>query len=396
MAVVVSSVRGGTNPWVGLDVFGDAVRMRAAVDRVTQLADEHGVVGWVLGAAVRAGVDTPQLRRSAASAMARHLRAVGDLEVCRAALDGAGIAFLVAKGPALNAVVHRDAALRSYVDLDLAVDRPVFPDALAALESAGLVLLDRNWTLLRAGEAQELRLRTASGGVVDLHSSLGRGPAGADPSPSVLTLVERGRPFDGPGGPVRTLAPADTVVHLAVHAADAGGHRLVWVADLRAALLRAGEAGLGARELDRTAQEWGAGPALSLMTRRVTRVLGDEVPREVTGAWSGAPRRSERSATWSALAGLDARLSPLSSGGSGTLPRLLARSARPTPRQSARAALGKGAAWARSGARRPVSAREAHDETNPRSSLYAAGDRSDFLAGLVSLVRPGEQATPRL
>ncbi len=314
--------------------------------------------------------------------MARHLRAVEDLGVCSEVLEQAGIDFLVAKGPALNAVVHRDPGLRSYVDLDLAVDREDFPDALAVLEAAGLLLLDCNWTLLEAAQAQELRLRTSSGGVVDLHSSLGRGPASEDTAPAVRTLGERGQSFEGPRGPVRTLGPADTLVHLAVHAADAGGHRLVWLADLKASWLRAIEAGVAPAEVRGTAEEWGALPALALMTGRVSRVLGGDLPRQDS---------ETRSVVWSVLQEVDARRSPLSTGRSGTFPRLVARSARPTAHLSAHAATSKGAAWVRNGARPPVSAHDAHDETNPDSSLFPAGERSDYLAGLVGLVRPGER-----
>ena len=309
LAVVVSSVRGMPNPWFALGSSRDGTVAAMLLDRIAAAAESHGVSGWVLKAALEAGVDVPPVRRHAASAMARHLRAVGDLGVCREALDGAGIKFLVAKGPALNAVVHRDAGLRSYVDLDLAVDRTVFPGALEALEAAGLLLLDRNWTLLRAAEAQELRLRTASGGVVDLHSSLGRGPASTDHAPSVKALWERGRHFDGPHGPVRTLGPADTLVHLAMHAADAGGHRLVWLADLRAAWLRAMEGGVSPTEVTHTAEEWGGLPALALMLRRVSRILDEGIPIRMPAGRS--PGQSSRR--------IDGRRSPLSSGDSGTL-----------------------------------------------------------------------------
>jgi hypothetical protein len=49
-------------------------------------------------------------------------------------------------------------------------------------------------------------------------------------------MVERRTTVDIGGLQVPTLRPADTVVHLAVHAALSGGHRLQWLLDVQQAL----------------------------------------------------------------------------------------------------------------------------------------------------------------
>lgn len=55
----------------------------------------------------------------------------------------------------------------------------------------------------------------------------------------VAPLLERTRTLQLPGGAVPVLDPEDALIHTALHAAIAGGDRLVWLADLDA-LVRTG------------------------------------------------------------------------------------------------------------------------------------------------------------
>ena len=181
-----------------------------SLDRIAAAAESHGVSGWVLRRRWRPAWTSrpaparrlPQwpgtCARSATSAVQRGSRRDG-------------IEFSVAKGPALNAVVHRDQGCAPTLTSTSQWTARYFADALEALEAGGLVLLDRNWTLLRAAEAQELRLRTASGGWSTCTARSGEGRQARTPPPSVKALWNRGRHFDGPHGPVRTLGSADTL-----------------------------------------------------------------------------------------------------------------------------------------------------------------------------------------
>jgi hypothetical protein len=219
---------------------------------VVDAAQFHGVEGWLRD---RVGAGNRELDVAAFSALARHQRALSELSVAQEALSRAGVEYLVIKGPALAEPLHGSPALRSYVDLDLLVRPSSLSEAWAALLRAGFVPLDVNWPLLRSLRVTELRLRGSSGGVLDLHWSLTHGSSGMT-SPRVSTLLQRARRVDfggGVGGP--TLSVGDTLVHVAVHAAASGGHRLIWLKDVIAALDLA-LATLGARALADVVDDW--------------------------------------------------------------------------------------------------------------------------------------------
>ena len=102
------------------------------------------------------------------------------------------------------------------------------------MEGAGFAVLHRNWAHVQSMREHEVALRSPTGGVVDLHWSLGPAPLSSDRSPGFGLLM--GRSVDVPVGEstCRALGDVDALCHVAVHAAAAGGHRLVWLADLRA------------------------------------------------------------------------------------------------------------------------------------------------------------------
>jgi len=329
--------------------------------QLARAAELHGVEGWV-----RRAVDPdPDLDRAVHAALARHLRALGDLRLAGGALARGGVPFLVVKGPALVATCYASPDLRSYVDLDLLVRPGDVGAAVRCLESAGCLLLDANWPLLTGAAVHELRLGTPAGGALDLHWSLGAGPVAGDASPSVVRLMARSVEIDCGGLRVGTLGAQDTLLHVAVHAAAAGGHRLIWLADLRGALARALEGSTSGAVLA-VADEWQARPALALMLRRAERWLGLETPPEL--------RRLVRPGPWTALVAIADRLSPPPLVGTGTsISRLVARSCRESPRASLAAAAGKSWAWwhaNRSGGRPPGDLLNPDD---PGSALYPSG-----------------------
>jgi hypothetical protein len=326
----------------------------------------HGVEGWVRRRAQAAGIAVPGVEDAVRRAAARHMRALGDLRLAQQCLGSAGLPLVVVKGPALVERLYGSPDLRSYIDLDLLVRPSDLGAAVWALEAAGCVLLDANWPLLQQEGVHELRLLGPAGGAIDLHWSLGKGPGTVDVSPAVDTLLDRAVTWRLGDISLLTLDWADTVVHLAVHAAASGGHRLLWCADLRAALAdRPADAALS---LATRAGEWRAGPQLHVMLARTRASLGADVPAELTGGL-GLQR------SWRGLTTAVDRAFPVERQGGGRgLMRLVARSASTT----SRASWGALAAKALSASRAP---REdlvpdwLLDPDEPRSALHAVGGR---------------------
>ena len=325
-------------------------------------AQIHGVEGWVARRAQALGVGVDGIGPSVRSALARHQRALGDARRVRSAMERMGIAWLVVKGPALVAC-HDSPDLRSYVDLDVFVDPSNVREVTGALLEAGFTVVDRNWPFLQAQSVHEFRLLGPGGGIIDLHWSLGVGPVHKDRSPSFTTLIERSRMVLVQGLQVPTLGWADTIVHLAVHAAGSGGHRLIWAADLRA-VMRSAPA---TPELVRVANEWGAAPALDLMLRRAHRSLGVRYPFNLRGALV-------RPGPWTWLVEVSDRLTPMArhqEGGS--IGRLVARSCRASSGASLLEVGRRATSWWFGGRRPSPTAEQLADVSAYGSSLQPAG-----------------------
>ena len=369
------------------DPDGARVRPLHVVEmgRLSHAAQLHGVEGWL-----RRGLPAPVPAVDGAvhSAQARRLRVASDLAVVAAAL-GERVPFLVVKGPALASASFADPSLRSYVDLDVVVRPFDLKEATERLERAGCRLLDANWPLLMTADGHELHLVGPSGGPIDLHWSIGREPLREDTSPSVQTLLDRSVSVIVDGHWVRTLGPCDTVVHLAVHAAASGGHRLSYLVDLRAALVTALSSASEA-DLVGTAQEWGARPAVALMLGRLSRTLGHPVGRHLrslphAGVWGLVVRAAD---WWAppALVGLN-----------GSVSRLVARSCRATARDSLRAVALKGRAWWVGDRDRPPLAADMLGPDHPGSCFHPAGGpegREQFFAHLARTAGPASATLP--
>lgn len=243
------------------------------------------------------------------------------------------------------------------------------------MEQAGCTLLDANWPLLTRLRVHELRVFTPSGGIIDLHWSLGAEQAPRDNSPTADALFGRSREITVEGLPVRTLAWADTVVHLAVHAASSGGDRLIWYADLRAALAAAPTGGDEA--LVHRASDWGARPALHLMLVRGRRAVGLQPSTTLLrGLAEGGP-----GITWTGLVQGADRLAPVVGAipGRASISRIIARSARRNAGASWLALMTKTGRAVRQPRWNSAAARS----LDPRSGLFPAGGatgRAAFLS----------------
>ena len=237
--------------------------------------------------------------------------------VVHAALTSADVPFLVVKGPAVTRW-YADPSLRSYVDLDVVVAPHDLGGALDALEDAGFALLDANWPFLLTADVHELVLRTPSGGALDLHWSLGPVADAHRPLAAPSGLCGRSVEFEAGPVVVHGLGDADALVHLAVHAAASGGHRLVWLTDLRAALAAtAPDAAL--RE---TAQPNGA------RSRHSTSCSGECASRGTRDRASTSGVRGTRGRSWTGAPPGRRRRSGRATGAS--LSRMVARSSRET------------------------------------------------------------------
>jgi hypothetical protein len=285
----------------------------AAVDRdqLMAAAARHGVEAWVYTVAAAVPAGTPEsapaseLASRLEPAMARsrlvRTQAHADLSIAAAALDGTSIPWLTFKGPVLDEAIHQPPGLRAYGDLDLLVPARSFEGAVDALERAGAVVLDRNWTLFRRCPPEEIHLQLPYGSVVDLHwHFLGtisdRRRFGID----VAGMLHRRRWVQIAGLQVPTMDVADTLIHVALHAASHGGNRLLWLKDIEQCVVH------DAPDWDLVTlrcQEWDVGLAVSTMLARTGHILDLAVPDWVLRALGFRP-------PWSALARSLDRLTP--------------------------------------------------------------------------------------
>jgi hypothetical protein len=325
----------------------------------------HGVEGLLRERAHQLAIDVPGVDEAVHTAQARHQRALRDLAVASGALDAAGIDHLVVKGPAV-ARLYAVPSLRSYVDLDLVVAPDRLRDAVDALETTGHRLLDANWPMLSSAGVHELAFQTPTGGALDLHWSLGPSPIQIDHSPRFSALWGRSAELQlNVGGlQARALGDADAVVHLAVHAAASGGNRLVWLADLRAALEALAPTPISVRA---TAKEWGAEPALDLMMARLARTLRYEPAiHYLSPGLTLTP--------WRLITRLTDQLSPVErSTSAGSAARVVARSARHTEAASLAALATKSARHFGGLVTRDRGLGDLHDPTDPRSARFPDG-----------------------
>ena len=139
------------------------------IDDLVTLAQRHRVAGQLPAAFASAGLPVPaaveHVRRRA---LLGHLQKVHALQRATAALDRAGVASLVVKGPVLASEWYGDPAARMYHDLDVLVDRTGFAAAIDALVAVGFAERNRNWTGYRALGMGEVPLDDGTV-AVDLH-----------------------------------------------------------------------------------------------------------------------------------------------------------------------------------------------------------------------------------
>jgi Uncharacterised nucleotidyltransferase len=210
----------------------------------------------------------------------RTLRQLGE------ALDSAGLAWVVVKGPVLAELSYRGVP-RRYVDLDLVVAAGDFATAIDALAGVGFEIEDRNWRRALRHQVGQLHLGRQGGDSlgVDLHWHL-INPRRQRRRWAIPTaeLLER-RVRDGQvGAPV--LEVTDRLIHYAVHVAISGGHRLGWVKDLERTVVNDPP---DWNTLIERSMAWRVGLPVAAMLGRAAHTLAAPVPRQVIEALAPDP-----------------------------------------------------------------------------------------------------------
>jgi hypothetical protein len=239
-----------------------------------------------------------ELEASYHAALQVHLRALHDLGIAGASLDGAEVAWATFKGPVLAEHVYARPDLRSYSDLDLLVPPTRMRDAVTALERSGGEVLDRNWRLVRERMSGEVHVRLPAGSVADLHWHLFNREERRQSFPiRTDDVLSRAVELEIEGMPIRTLSDEDTLVHLALHACMSGGTQLLWCKDLEQAVTRLP---IDWDVVVARAREWHAGPPVALMLGTASRTLDFPLPDDLLmrvspgRVWRGLAQMADR------------------------------------------------------------------------------------------------------
>jgi hypothetical protein len=347
----------------------------------------HGVAGYVrplvAGWSSLPGEDRRLLDETQEATILWHLRTLGDLHELAAAFSGAGVPWLVVKGPTLAVGAHGSPSLRAYNDLDIVVPAAHLADAIAALEARGTQVLDRNWSLIHATMKGEVHLTLPSGTALDLHWHLLNSSAARDAfTIRMAELFERHVLVSIDGVLVPTLHPADELVYVALHLVRSGADRLIWLKDLECLFDRAAAS---CDDVVARAHSWDAELVLSVAIQRMRLSIGcPALAAEVADALPTAH-------LWLGLDRAACSLSPTeTAAGRGSLPRMLARSTRGTQAESLREFGRRSVDNLRQGrAVRGDLGGRALPATDPRAATYDAGGATEREAYLRAVAAQG-------
>jgi hypothetical protein len=336
----------------------------------------HGVPGYVTRYLPQVDavpdVERERLLEMRRATVRRHLRAIGDLRVVAEALDRAGIAWLVIKGPTLAEEVHGAPDLRSYNDLDVLVSPRELGDAVRELEAVGCQVPPQNWLHLQRGLRGEFDVWLPSGAHLDLHWHLiiDR-PVREHFRIDIDRLLAARRSVAVGPDLVPTLAWADTCVYVALHAVLSGSERLIGFKDLQLLM----DGGEPIEEVVERARAWSAELAFRLAVTRAVRAIG--LPAAADLPDSGADR------VWDLLSRGVWRLSPLErQDGTASLSRIVSRATRECQRASFRVLTRNAATAAR---RAPIELVGGPDTTRlPGETQAGSRDRDAFFREVAS------------
>ncbi len=269
-------------------------RATAPLDGLADLAFEHGVAGSVHKYAdLLGGLDASERQSLAAAALGNrmnHARIGRDLQYLAGVLAPLAVPWLVVKGPAAAATLYTPPEQRTAGDIDALIAPEHFAAAVEALERAGHPVNDANWPLVRSMTAGQLHMVLPLGTVLDLHWHLLYEAIERRRYPLTTgELMPRRRTVTIADTQICTLDRADTVIHLAFHAANEGADRLCWLSDITRAA-----AAVEPAEWDDVvsrATAWRMQLPVGTVLQRAAQQLGAAVPASVPRRLAPAPWR---------------------------------------------------------------------------------------------------------
>jgi hypothetical protein len=272
----------------------------AATAEVVAMADFHRVSGLLAAAFQAADLSVPdELAAHRRRALTRHLRMLRTLAKAGAALDAAGIGWVIVKGPVLATRWYRDPGGRDYYDLDLLVAPDAFTAAIDALAGAGFGHANRNWSGFRSLGMGEVPL-VAEDVTIDLHWHLVTFARDREVLRlPTAELLARRVPLQLASVGAATLADDDSLAHVSLHAGLAGARLLVHLCDVRAVATQVDWAAAVARLRD-----LGLDRVTAPVFQRTSRVLGRPNEDALTalggGGWTRVSSLVDRG--WATLA----------------------------------------------------------------------------------------------
>lgn len=347
--------------------------------RLAQASSYHRVTGFVRQSVTATPGVHPAvheaLDRAHGGTIDRHLRAVADVRAIRDALEGAGVPWLLMKGPVLAETLYPAVDLRPYNDLDVLVPGARLEEAIEALRAAGGELVDRNWDLFLARETGEVHLVLPYGVLCDLHwHVLHDREERATFAMHTDDLLGRAGPQEVGGTLLPTMDPVDTLHHLLVHACLAGAERLIWLVDVDLMVRRVQPDWTELVDRSLTA---GTGLLCAVVLSRAQRTTGAPVPDGVVG-------ELDPHGIWTHLvAAADHLRPPERVTGRGSLPRLVARATHRDLRSSLTRAGRHAASWlATAGHPRRSRRQPSMSPDDPVSVTFEAGGEQAYRAFL--------------
>jgi hypothetical protein len=242
----------------------------ADVDALVAMAVDHRVVGQLVPAFETAGLPVPAAVLAARqAATVRHLQTLHGLQRAITALDRAGVAALVVKGPVLATSWYGDPASRQYHDLDLLVAPSGFSAAVDALVETGFAEQNRNWTGYRSLGMGEVPLHDGTVSI-DLHWHLVT--FAVDRASFVFPtdrLLRERVPVELGSVATHRLSDADTLAHTVLHAGLAGARLLIHQRDVHVVA-----SAVGSDAAVRRMDDVGMTRLASATLNRVARTLG--------------------------------------------------------------------------------------------------------------------------
>ena len=249
--------------------------------RLSELAEDNGVLAIVLESLLEMGTDVPRTFASAARECRRSAeRFAATLEDLLQRFAEQSIDALPLKGPALALALYGDATLRSCNDLDLLVRRDDYTRAEALLLDQGFVgreTDDYHRRFVRHGIPVELHVEIASPQYFPFDSD---------------GIWKRSRVENFRGKPMRAMCDEDLVLYLCLHGLKHGFSRLIWILDAARALRAPG--GLNYRELARRARREGLEPWLVIGCEVVRAMLPGRLPEALDAIIAEAPETAKR------------------------------------------------------------------------------------------------------